>query len=206
MQYQLIVVFTVAAFANQGAFSFAPPSFLSNLQVRSVLTTAPSAVWTKSSSSDGNDSSPEESFPTNDENPFAPESKGTEEAETPASRPKPSNPLTDPLVRMATNPSPTKTVPLLGEIPLDGSLVVLLPAAAIAVLGAIASLFVAYNARDDIIQSLASVNPPPPRKQVISDKCRGICSSQEESFESLQKVMGSWAKTPPSREVIKAKE
>merc|ERR1712150_346201 len=129
-----------------------------------------------------------------DENPFAIDSETEKNEGIVSSRPVP---ITDPLVRMATresNSPPTKNIPLLGEIPVDGSLVVLAPAAVIAVVGLIMSFVVAFQARDDILETLSSVNPPPPRPVVTSDKCRGICSDQEQSLNELREFMGSFSK------------
>eukprot|EP00594_Rhizosolenia_setigera_P014670 CAMPEP_0178956976 /NCGR_PEP_ID=MMETSP0789-20121207/10614_1 /TAXON_ID=3005 /ORGANISM="Rhizosolenia setigera, Strain CCMP 1694" /LENGTH=220 /DNA_ID=CAMNT_0020639087 /DNA_START=39 /DNA_END=701 /DNA_ORIENTATION=+ len=108
----------------------------------------------------------------------------------------------DALIRMATagadqQPSETKNVPLLGEIPVDGSLVVLLPAAGIAILGFLFSFVVAFNARDEIVTSLESVNPPPPKEIVKDEGCRGLCSDQDEQLETLRGFMDGLRKDKP---------
>lgn len=107
----------------------------------------------------------------------------------------------DALISMATagadQPSETKNVPLLGEIPVDGSLVVLLPAAGIAILGFLLSFVVAFNARDEIVTSLESVNPPPPKEIIKDEGCRGLCSDQDEQLETLRGFMDGLRKDKP---------
>jgi hypothetical protein len=115
----------------------------------------------------------------------------------------------DPLIASLTRvePSmantPTTNVPLLGEIPVDGGLVVLIPAAVIALVGFVMSFVVAYNARDTFVEDLAQVsndinsaalaktNQAVP---VDSNVCYGICSSQEEQLESMKVFLDRFAK------------
>jgi hypothetical protein len=82
--------------------------------------------------------------------------------------------------------------PLLGEIPADGNLALLVPAAAIGVLGFIFSIVVGFNSRDSIVQEISKVELPKmeytPTK-VDEGKCRGLCSSQEEDIEGLRNFM-----------------
>ena len=135
-----------------------------------------------------------------DENPLAQAAEETSQV-APKRDEMPKIVAPDPLISMFTRPAPpsgtdTKTInaPLLGEIPVDGSLFVLIPAAVIGILGFIMSFVVAYNSRDVFIQALVENNPPPPRQQVISDECRGICSDQAKSLEGLSDFMGSLRK------------
>ena len=99
----------------------------------------------------------------------------------------------DPLITSLTSPGPpgsedTKVanIPLLGEVPIDGSILVLAPASTIAIIGFFYSFVVAFNAKDEFIDTLASINPPPPKETILKNdgtSCRGICSSQEEDLK-----------------------
>lgn len=109
-------------------------------------------------------------------------------------------PPMDPLIASLTSPGPppkegTKTtnIPLLGEIPIDGSLLVLAPAAVIAVVGFLASIVVGINSRDAIVDTLTTLNPPPPKASVVvpDGTCRGICSTQQEDLDGLRALMES---------------
>jgi len=113
---------------------------------------------------------------------------------TPSSPPE-DRPL-DPLIASLTSPGPppkegaeTKTVPFFGEVSVDGGLLVLVPAAGIAVIGLIMSIVVAFNSRDAFVDTLASVNPPPPKTTVVKDGCRGICSTQQDDLNDLRGFM-----------------
>jgi len=92
---------------------------------------------------------------------------------------------------------PTAQVPLFGEIPKDGSLAVLVPAAVISVLGFVFSIVVAFNSRDSIVQEMSKVELPKmeytPTK-VDEGKCRGLCSSQEEDLDGLRNFMESFSR------------
>ena len=89
---------------------------------------------------------------------------------------------------------PTVHAPLIGEIPADGNLALLVPAAAISVLGFIFSIVVAFNSRDAIVSEVSKVELPKmeytPTK-VDPEKCRGLCSSQEEDLDGLRNFMES---------------
>ena len=89
---------------------------------------------------------------------------------------------------------PTVQAPLIGEIPADGNLALLVPAAAISVLGFIFSIVVAFNSRDAIVSEVSKVELPKmeytPTK-VDPEKCRGLCSSQEEDLDGLRNFMES---------------
>mmetsp|Transcript_10211 Transcript_10211/g.23900 ORF Transcript_10211/g.23900 Transcript_10211/m.23900 type:complete len:192 (+) Transcript_10211:97-672(+) len=92
---------------------------------------------------------------------------------------------------------PMTTVPIFGEVPADGNIALLIPAAVIAVLGFIFSIVVAFNARDEIVVELSRVEIPKmeyvPTK-VVEGQCRGLCSNQEEDLDGLRSFMGSLAK------------
>jgi len=111
----------------------------------------------------------------------------------------------DPLIASLTRTDPQTAdaksinVPLLGEFPIDGSVVVLAPAAIIAVLGFVMSINIAFNSKDVILSSVQGVGevmstPPVMKTTVRSDGCRGLCSSQESDLEGLRSFMGRFAK------------
>lgn len=93
--------------------------------------------------------------------------------------------------------TPTMKVPLLGEIPADGSIVVLAPVAAIGVLGFIMSINIAVNSGDAIAQQIDQVtnvlSTPPAKKAVVSEGCRGLCSDQEQQLDSMRSFMQNFA-------------
>jgi hypothetical protein len=105
-------------------------------------------------------------------------------------------PETDKLQQKASKFSSEK-VPLLGEIPADGSIVVLAPVAAIAVLGFIMSINIAINSGDAIVQQIDQVtnvlSTPPAKKAIVSEGCRGLCSDQEQQLDNMRSFMQSLA-------------
>ena len=112
------------------------------------------------------------------------------------------DPLVASLTRIDEPPSQytrTTNVPLLGEIPADGNLALLAPAAAIAILGFIFSIVVAFNARDAIVEEFSQVQVELPKMEytptvVEEGVCRGLCSSQESDLEGLRGFMQGLAK------------
>merc|ERR1712157_174092 len=143
------------------------------------------------------------------DNPFEREREGEERPnKSTQQQPPVVNPLSDPLVRMATGSgtsnggSETRDIPLFGEVPVDASIAVLGPVIVIGLLGFVMSFVIAIQSKDQIIDALATVNdvkpPPQPKVKVVSDKpkCRGICSNQDESFETLKNVMESFSNKP----------
>ncbi len=92
------------------------------------------------------------------------------------------------------NNIPMVQVPLFGEIPADGNLGLLAPAAAIGILGFIFSIVVALNSRDSIVDGFSSVVLPKMEYTptvVEEGKCRGLCSSQAEDLDGLRNFMES---------------
>eukprot|EP00559_Dactyliosolen_fragilissimus_P006996 CAMPEP_0184856072 /NCGR_PEP_ID=MMETSP0580-20130426/1226_1 /TAXON_ID=1118495 /ORGANISM="Dactyliosolen fragilissimus" /LENGTH=137 /DNA_ID=CAMNT_0027350849 /DNA_START=265 /DNA_END=678 /DNA_ORIENTATION=- len=89
-------------------------------------------------------------------------------------------------------------VPIFGEIPIDGSILVLAPAAVIAVLGFALSIQIGFRAKDSLVEKLNEVNAvlaaPPVKKSVEYSSCRGLCSDQGEQLEQMRKFMGNLAK------------
>lgn len=137
-----------------------------------------------------------------DEDPFDQEEYREDSYQPPA--PQPQRQDLDPLVAALTRidetaspNTPTTIVPILGEVPADGNLALLAPAAGIAVLGFIFSIVVAFNARDAIVQELSAVELPKMEYTptvVEEGVCRGLCSSQESDLEGLRGFMNSLAK------------
>jgi len=115
-------------------------------------------------------------------------------------RPIVDKPDVDPLIASLTRIDdstpqnvPTKSVPLFGEVS-DDNLKVLLPVAAISVLGFIFSIVVAFNSRDAIGREFSRMEIPEMKytPTVIEEgKCRGLCSNQQEDFEGLRNFMES---------------
>lgn len=116
-------------------------------------------------------------------------------------QPKRLDPLVASLTRMDDDMvnTPTTKVPLLGEVPLDGSIVVLLPVALIAIVGFIMSINIAFNSSDAIVQKLEEVNTvlstPPAKENTITEDsgCRGLCSNQDEQLDNMRNFMNSLA-------------
>lgn len=121
----------------------------------------------------------------------------------PPSQPQPPKRL-DPLVRsltrmdVDTSNAPTKTIPLLGEVVLDRSLYLLMPAAGFAVIGFVASVYVALTSTDEWV--IPSESATASKEQVIqtkkanNDGCRGLCSQQDEDLEGLRTFMNQFSK------------
>ncbi len=107
----------------------------------------------------------------------------------------------DPLIASLTRideptPSnvPMRSVPLFGEVPADGNLALLIPAAGIAVLGFIFSIVVAFNARDELVSELNKVELPKMEYKptvVVEGQCRGLCSNQDDDVDGLRNFMES---------------
>mmetsp|Transcript_38465 Transcript_38465/g.80600 ORF Transcript_38465/g.80600 Transcript_38465/m.80600 type:complete len:216 (-) Transcript_38465:243-890(-) len=116
-------------------------------------------------------------------------------------RPIVDKPAVDPLIASLTRIDdstpqnvPTKSVPLFGEVPDDDNLKLLLPVAAVSVLGFIFSIVVAFNSRDAIGREFSKMEIPEMKytPTVIEEgKCRGLCSSQEKDVEGLRNFMES---------------
>lgn len=87
----------------------------------------------------------------------------------------------------------TRNIPFFGEVPADGSLIVLVPAAISAILGFALSIVIAFNSKDAIVATLTQVSDelsqtPVSRPSQTYDEsvCRGICSSQGQDLEGLK--------------------
>lgn len=116
--------------------------------------------------------------------------------------PEMSRPL-DSLVASLTRIEPgggdveTIKVPLLGEIPLDGSILVLVPVTLIAILGFMMSINIALNSSDAIAQQIDQVtnvlSTPPSKKAIVEEGCRGLCSDQIQQLDTMRSFMESLA-------------
>lgn len=98
----------------------------------------------------------------------------------------------------ATQNGRTTNLPFFGEMPVDGSLLVLAPAVVIAVVGFIMSIVVAYNAKDTFVDQLVQlsddINTAALAKanhgtSLDDATCRGLCSSQEQQLEGMRAFM-----------------
>lgn len=106
--------------------------------------------------------------------------------------PKALDPLVRSLTRMdeETMNAPTMNVPLWGELIVDKSLMVLLPAGTFAVLGLLLSINVALNSRDKFVDPNPVLPPPVNNKVVKSDDgCRGLCSQDTANLENFMKSL-----------------
>mmetsp|Transcript_25596 Transcript_25596/g.28715 ORF Transcript_25596/g.28715 Transcript_25596/m.28715 type:complete len:224 (-) Transcript_25596:245-916(-) len=116
----------------------------------------------------------------------------------------------DPLMASMTrdNPAsanlPTRSIPLFGEVPVDGSLMLLVPAVVFAILGFVFSAVIAIKAQDQIVDvfdlnkvvntmAQSAINQP----NQVYDKnvCRGICSTQQDDLEGMYQFMKSITQT-----------
>jgi hypothetical protein len=110
----------------------------------------------------------------------------------------------DPLLATLTRTDPSadtsKTVkaPLFGEVAIDGSLVVLVPAIVLGLAGFVMSFNIALNSQDAIVDSLSQLSNQVTAAAVAKtnnlapidgSSCRGICSTQETDLESLKTFM-----------------
>lgn len=124
----------------------------------------------------------------------------------PNSPPPATQPRLDPLIASLTRMDPetagaeTTNVPLIGEIPKDGSIIPLGTAAALALIGFLMSINIALNSKDAILASVQQTTDvmatPPVMKTVPANEeaCRGLCGSQEKDLENLRNFMVKFAK------------
>ena len=106
------------------------------------------------------------------------------------------------LTRNDVKDAKTVKAPLFGEIAIDGSLVVLIPAIVIGVAGFIMSADIALNSQDAIVQSLSQISDDVTAAAIaktnsaapLDGGCRGICSAPETDFENLKSFMQSLSK------------
>ena len=96
----------------------------------------------------------------------------------------------------ASPDGPTQTVPIFGEIPADGTMMLLAPAVVFAVLGFITSAVIAFNSADQIVvsvaqtgESIAQTAQNRNNRKFDKDVCRGLCSSQEKDVDGMRNFM-----------------
>lgn len=97
--------------------------------------------------------------------------------------------------------------PLFGEIPVDGSILVVAPAAVIAIVGIFMSMIVILKSGDvDVMDAASDVNVSvsastvtvtvPVIVPVVQNECRGLCSNnQEEQLEKMSNFMNGLTTT-----------
>lgn len=106
------------------------------------------------------------------------------------------DPLIQTLSRNDADDSNAKKVklPLLGEVPVDGSLLLVVPVAVIAILGFIMSIQIGFQSKDAIVQQIDKISgvmsQPPVKKTVVpTSGCRGLCSNQDEQLDYIRGFM-----------------
>lgn len=109
----------------------------------------------------------------------------------------------DPLVQSLTQMDeetangPTQSVPFFGEIPADGSILVLAPVALIAVIGFILTIQIAFSSKDVWVSAIdelnAQLSKPPVKETVVLNECRGLCSDQDAQLDGMRSFMQSLA-------------
>jgi hypothetical protein len=116
----------------------------------------------------------------------------------PVPPPKRLDPLMATLTRMDPQPESSKTanLPFFGEVDVDGSLVVLIPVAVIAIGGFILSIIVAVNSQDQIMDQINQVTDSVTKtavqkvnQQYDPNECRGLCSNQQQDLDGLRSFM-----------------
>lgn len=147
---------------------------------------------------------PSMSMPTSQQQPetpaaYVPPPPAPTQNAPPAVRQPRMDPLMASLTRDTSNASPdqpTQNVPLFGEIPADGTLMLLAPAVVFAVLGFIYSIVIAFNSSDRIVDSVMQAGDSiaqqaSNRNNRVYDQsvCRGLCAPQQEDVEGLRNFM-----------------
>lgn len=90
---------------------------------------------------------------------------------------------------------PTPNRPLLGEVAIDGSLVVLAPAVVIGVVGFICSIVIAFNSGDEFVQTSTQISGDIGVQESIQPQvsdpnvCRGICTQDQEGLENFMQSL-----------------
>ena len=110
------------------------------------------------------------------------------------------DPLIATLSRSDESPSdqvPMRRVPFFGELPADDNLAILSVVAGGAVLGFLFSFVVAFQDREEIVSELSNVKIPEMKyteRTREAGECWGICGSQDGDFDTIERVMNSFAK------------
>jgi hypothetical protein len=201
MKFTTTTLLTLAAISHQSS-AFAPSQIhlrsfkdASSIQHRSQST----IIYSKAE--ENNDEPPKETTPTPKTDAFSQQSESfTKEPVAPK--------RLDPLIQALTKTDegaadvPTRKLPLLGEVPVDGSLLVLAPVALIAVVGFIMSIQIGFQSKDLIASQLDELNTvmstPPAKQTVVYDGCRGLCSDQGDQLNSMKGFMEGLSKKKAS--------
>jgi hypothetical protein len=143
------------------------------------------------------DSSSESSGPASDND----VSQSDLGAGVPAAAPRTTAPIPqkriDPLLASLTrnNPAPkvgapTRTFPILGEVVMDKSSILIVPAVLFGVVGLLFSIYVAINSQEAFAEALKE-NPylQSASSAPVGEGCRGICSNQQDDLNSLAGFM-----------------
>lgn len=114
----------------------------------------------------------------------------------PPSMPQPRrlDPLVQSLTRsdVDTSGAETRQLPFLGEVVMDRSLYLLVPAAAFAVIGFLFSIYIGLTSKDEwVIKSEPAVTPTTVK---VGSDCRGLCSNADQDLEGLRSFMQSLTK------------
>lgn len=108
------------------------------------------------------------------------------------------DPLVASLTRMDqdTKDAPTMQVPIWGELILDRSLYLLVPAVLFAAIGFGMSLYIGLTSQDAVVAGLQqqAAESPEQATAVVAEKCRGLCSNQREDLQDLSNFMNSLKK------------
>lgn len=105
-------------------------------------------------------------------------------------------PQSPPLVTKSDRNTVNSNPLVQGEVTMDGSLLVLIPSAVIALLGVIMSINIALNSSDEIIAALNSIEVKPRNElSVPQGGCRGLCSTQEKDLLKMSEFMKGWQRS-----------
>jgi hypothetical protein len=91
--------------------------------------------------------------------------------------------------------APTRDLPILGEVPMDKSSLLIVPAVLFGVLGLVLSIYVAFNSQEAFTEALKQ-NPylQSAGSAPEGEGCRGLCSTQQEDLDQLRVFMNGLRK------------
>mmetsp|Transcript_26136 Transcript_26136/g.36618 ORF Transcript_26136/g.36618 Transcript_26136/m.36618 type:complete len:248 (-) Transcript_26136:117-860(-) len=200
-----LLLWAVAAFVKlELCVSFSRPFLVSQSPFLASKAAAVPKTKTARFSENYDDSEGEESSPP-------PPPPPAQASGPPPVKPKRLDPLMASVTRMDPGAQEGKTtnIPLFGEVPVDGGLTVLVPAALIAIVGFIMSINIIANSQDAILSGLTQISEDANKaaiertNKVPDDNvCRGLCSNQDESYEGLKSFMQSLSKKTEAPSVV----
>jgi hypothetical protein len=120
----------------------------------------------------------------------------TEAPRNPNANPKRIDPLMASLMRSTVETkAPTRNLPILGEVVMDQSLFLIVPAVVFGFLGFVFSIYVAVNSQEAFTEALEA-NPylQSAGSAPEGEGCRGICSSQQDDLDQLRVFMNGLGK------------